>query len=98
MNHELLRQKLLAAARCWAPSEAAPYAFERRVMARIAASGALPDPWSAWGALLWHAVAPCCVVMILVGIGTFALSPSDHDLGDQLDAVLMAGLDSDSHP
>lgn len=94
MNPELLLQKLLAAARANAPSTHVPFAFEKRIMAHLPARG-LPDLWTAWGVLLWRAVAPCCVVMLIVTLSSlaFAMTRPPHDLGDQLDAVLLAGLD-----
>ncbi len=95
MNPELIRQKLLVAARSAAPSDRVPYAFEKRVMASLA--GRVPDVWAAWGALLWRAVVPCFAVMILAGVGSTALSPGTEDLGAQLDAVLLADLDTGSY-
>ena len=93
MNLEILRQKLLAAARTDTPSDAVPYAFEKRVMARLGRREA-PDAWTAWGALLWQAVAPCCGLMVLVGIGSLTLTDVPEDLGVQLETLLLADLDA----
>lgn len=95
MNPELIRQKLLAVARHDPPSDHVPYAFEKRVMSRLAGRE-VPDAWAALGGLLWRAVAPCCALMILVGAGSAALAPRADDLGAQLDAVLLADLDTTS--
>lgn len=94
MNPELLLQKLLAAGRAAAPSEHVPYAFEKGVMARI--GGRVPDFWTAWGSVLWRAVAPCAAIMLAVGLGSLTLAASDpaEDLGERLDTVLLAGLDT----
>ncbi len=92
MNTEPLRRKLLASARAHAPSDCVPYAFEKRIMARLG-HREIPDVWAAWGALLWRAVAPCFALMLMAGIGSFVMSPSSEDLGNQLDAVLLADLD-----
>jgi hypothetical protein len=92
MNAELLRQKLLASARAHPPSDRVPYAFEKRIMARLRGRE-VPDAWSAWGALLWRAVAPCFALMLMAGIGSFVVHPTPEDIGTQLDAVLLADLD-----
>lgn len=95
MNAERLRQTLLAVARQDPPSEAVPFAFERRIMNRLTrAREASADPWTAWGSLLWRAVLPCCAVMLVVGAGSFAMEGPPEDLGEQLDAVLLADLDA----
>jgi hypothetical protein len=94
MNLELLRQKLLRAARITRTSEAIPYAFEKRVMARLGGRG-MPDAWATWSALLWRAVAPCSVLLLLVvGISSLVVGSGPGDLGDELDAVLIADLDT----
>lgn len=89
---EPLRQRLLAAARTDPPSDRVPYAFEKRIMARLAGRP-IPDRWAAWGAFFWRALAPCCAVMILTGAGSAALDPAGDDLGTELDAVLLADLE-----
>jgi len=97
MNLEILRQKLLAAARAVEPQAHVPFGFERRVMARLAdpIAARAQDAWALWGRLLWRALAPCCAVMIIAAasVAVMESSPS-RDLGRQLDEFLMAGLDS----
>jgi hypothetical protein len=93
MNLEPLRQKLIASARAHTPSDHVPYAFEKRIMARLRSRPA-PDAWAAWGTLLWRAVAPCFALMLMACIGSFVVQPtSSEDLGSQLNAVLIADLD-----
>lgn len=93
MNPEFLRQKLIAAARTEAASDRVPYAFEKRIMNRLAGRE-VPDAWAAWGASLWRAVAPCFAVMLLAGIGAAAWDSTGDDWHDQIDAVLVADLDT----
>ncbi len=98
MNLEHLRQRLMAAARRETVSDHVPYAFEKRVMARLAGRP-IGDRWAAWGALFWRALAPCCAVMILAGAGSAAFTPAPEDLGTQLDAILLADVhDSNETP
>lgn len=58
-----LRKKLIAAARANAPSEQVPYAFEKRVMARLAAKAKV-DEWAWWGRALWRGAAACAAVTL----------------------------------
>jgi hypothetical protein len=76
MNWDLMHQKLLAAARSQPPSELVPYAFEKRVMARLSA-GWSRDPWTLWGQTLWRAAASCLAVMVLSGIWSFCSVPAE---------------------
>ena len=69
MNLLELQRILLAAARNDAPSETVPYAFEKRVMARIATQPVV-DLSMLWNRILWRATAPCIAIMILLGVWT----------------------------
>ena len=75
MNLNLLHQKLIAAARRHAPSDHVPYAFEQRIMARLAASP-LPDGLALWAQALWRAAIPCLAIVLLVGVSSFYLAPT----------------------
>ena len=65
MNLEALHKKLIAAARANPPSDTVPYAFEKRIMARLA-EGPLADVWLFWGRALWRAAAACVAVAAAV--------------------------------
>ena len=62
MSLTALHSQLMAEARKHPPSDRVPYAFEKRVMARLQA---LPPvhPLAFWGQSLWRAAVPCLVVM-----------------------------------
>jgi hypothetical protein len=75
MNLERLRQTLLAAARSHRPSEAVPYAFEQRIMARLA-ERSVPDAWLLWGRGLGRAAIACVIISLLVTV--FSYLPSDN--------------------
>ncbi len=66
MSVDALHQKLIAAARANPPSDSVPYAFEKRIMARLMG---LPveDPRLLWGRALWRAAAACVGVSLLLG-------------------------------
>lgn len=66
MNLTLLQNKLLAAARATQPSDAVPYAFERRIMARLGSTQPL-DSWALWGQALWRSAMSCIALTLLCG-------------------------------
>ena len=69
MNLDNLQQKLIAVARSERPSDPVPYAFEKRVMARLAEVRA--DLLGAWSHALWRAAILCIAVMLLAGVWSF---------------------------
>ncbi|MBN2506398.1 MAG: hypothetical protein JXQ71_06860 [Verrucomicrobia bacterium] len=67
MNWERIIDELLAAARSEPANGRVPYAFERRILARLA--GAPPaDAWALWGRALWRSAALCLAVMTASGL------------------------------
>jgi len=66
MDLNELQRKLFSQARLVAPSEAVPYAFEKRVMAGL--EGAPADTWLLWGRALWRAAAACVAVSLLLSL------------------------------
>lgn len=96
MNLALLQQKLLAAARLDRPSDAVPYAFERRIMARVAELARGPvDLWGAWSRLLWRAATPCLgltAVLLAVALFSGALQGTPLTLGEGLETTVYAVL------
>jgi hypothetical protein len=69
MNIDKLQDTLLAAARALPSSDHVPYAFEKRIMARLA-EGAPVDVWALWSRLLWRAAAPCVGIMLILSAWT----------------------------
>jgi hypothetical protein len=100
MNLAKLEQKLVAVARANPPSDQVPYAFEKRIMARLAARPALDD-WALWARALWRAATPCVAIMLLLGAWSLftpsrsASSASTGDLSQQLEQTLLAAVDQD---
>ena len=87
MNIDELQNKLFAAARSLPPSEMVPYAFEKRIMARLA----LPVPadvWALWAHLLWRAAAPCVALSLLLGVWAAMSSSSSPSSSATLAADL----------
>ncbi len=95
MNLDALQQKLLAAARAHPPSDRVPYAFEQRILARLAASAV--DTWTLWGQALWRAAATCLVIMLLSSIWTLWPRPSSQaqtDFYQQFESAVLAHVDT----
>jgi len=71
MNLPDLQNKLIAAARKHPPADEVPYAFEKRIMARLAATPRL-DEWTQWIRSLWYGAAVCAAVALFMSIWTLA--------------------------
>ena len=97
MDLDKLQRKLIAVARAHAPSSEMPYAFEKRIMARLSAHPGL-DHWALWAQALWRAVAPCVAIMLLLGAWSLftpgAKAPSG-DLSQEIENTLLAAVDQD---
>src|SRR6185503_9053708 len=74
------QQKLLSAARAHPPSDHVPYAFEKRVLARLIAPPAL-DHWASWARALWRAAAPCVALTLLFGVWSFVATNNANPSG-----------------
>ena len=97
MNLAELERKLMAAARANPPSDRVPYAFEKRIMARLAARP-MSDGWELWGRALWRAAAPCVAIMLLLGAWSFFTPQASAlvtDLSQDLEQTLLAAVDQD---
>ncbi len=96
MNLEKLQEKLIAAARTEAPDQRVPYAFEKRVLARLKD---IPgsDQWAFWAKAMWRAAAPCLGIMLIFSAWSF-FSPSSasSDLGQDFERTVLAAADQES--
>ncbi len=98
MNVDELQRKLMAAARANPPGDQVPYAFERRIMARLAARP-LVDHWTQWAQALWRGAAACVAITLLLSAWSFysTSSPANTtDLSQQFENTLIAAADQDS--
>ncbi|MFA6545570.1 MAG: hypothetical protein WCS99_14220 [Limisphaerales bacterium] len=95
MNLEKLQRELITTARAIPPNEQVPYAFEKRIMARLTPPQ-MSDVWALWGRWLWRAVAPCMSVMVVLGIWTFVAmqpEPESQNLELAIENTLLASND-----
>lgn len=91
MNLNELEKKLIAAARKNEPSDKVPYAFEKRIMARITAPVA--DAWSAWSSGLWRAATTCVIIVAAVGVWSLSTGPKNDDTAQDFENVVFASFD-----
>ena len=101
MDHwQSLQSKLIAVARANPPSDRVPYAFEKRVMALLAARSAA-EPLALWVRGLWRAAVSCTVVALLLGAWAFyhpAASIRTDDLSQNFETTLLASVDQSDLP
>lgn len=92
MNIVELERKLVAAARAEKVNDAVPYAFAKRIMARLQ-SATKVDPWALWARGLWRAAAPCAVVAVVLAAWSLmapAGNPPSTDLSQAFDQTVLA--------
>lgn len=99
MNLEQLQKKLVAAARNNPPGDGVPYAFEKRILAQLAAQPAT-DGSALWARSLWRAAVPCVAVTLVLAALSFTFVPADsassagsEDLSQQFEQTLFASAD-----
>jgi hypothetical protein len=95
MNVNELHAKLIAIARKNPPLDQVPYAFEKRISHRLAASPR-SNFWSIWGRPLWRAAVLCVAITVLCGIWSYASRPgadNSNDLSQSLEAAVFAPVD-----
>ena len=97
MNLAELQKKLVAAARANPPSDRVPYAFEKRIMARLA-SLPRPDAWVLWSRALWRAAFGCVAIMLLLGACLLLGTPNKpaNDLSQDFEKTMLAAVNVDA--
>lgn len=95
MKLENLHNKLIASARAHQPSDRVPYAFEKRIMARLA-SGPRVDLLGDWSAALWRAAVTCLAITLLTGAWSMYSSHRSGagDFSQQFETAVFASAGS----
>ena len=85
---------MLAAARAVPPEARVPYAFEKRIMARL--EGLKPqDSWTLWGEALWRGAAFCLTLTALLVAGSMFLPDRNPDtLTQAVQTTVFAAVDN----
>lgn len=73
MNLNQLRDKLIAVAKKNSPGDHVPYAFEKRIMNRIATVPA-PNPWALWAGPMWRAAISCMAITLLCAAWSLSMN------------------------
>lgn len=95
MNLAELERKLLAVARAAPSGDRVPYAFEKRIMARL---GARPvaDVSAFWARALWRAAVSClAVVLLLSAWSMLAPARNSPDFSQQFESTVLAAVDQE---
>jgi len=96
MNLSELQKTLIAAARQQPPDERVPYAFEKRIMARLAGRAGMVDHWVLWARGLWRAAGACVTVAVVLGAVSLCLparTDTANDLSQDFENTLLASAD-----
>ena len=97
MNIAELHRKLIKAAKANPPGDRVPYAFEKRIMARLMARP-LPDGWALWARALWRATVPCVAITLLLSAWSFFApvpTPVSSDLSQEIENTVLAAVEQD---
>ena len=95
MNLAELQKKLTAAARLQPPDDRVPYAFEKRIMALIAARAAVSGR-ILWARGFWRAAVSCLALALVCGaVSLFTPTTTDNgnDLSQDFENTLLASAD-----
>ena len=99
MNLKLadLERTLLASARANPPGDHVPYAFEKRIMARLKEAAAV-DRWTLWARALWRAATPCVALTLLLSAWTFlsGFNGAMEPLATDFETAIYSPLDTTS--
>jgi len=94
MNLDQLKTQLMTAARAVPPNDRVPYAFEKRVMARLV-QGSRLDLLGAWSTALWRAAVGCVALVALSGLVALWNSQSPvEDLSQEFETAVFASAGS----
>lgn len=97
MNLDDLHKKLIAVARANPPSDRVPYAFEKRILARLPSLPA-PDEWAGWVRALWCSAGVCAAIAIMLGVWT-TMPANEPELGasfcHDLEQTILASTDGE---
>jgi hypothetical protein len=100
MNLAELQKKLIAVARANPPGEGVPYAFEKRVMALLAARRAT-DNAVLWVRGWWRAAVSCLAIALMLGVWV-TFNPTTgarvEDLSQNFESTLLAAVDQNTQP
>lgn len=90
MRERLTTEEFVRLARALPVNERTPYAFEKRIMARLAATP-MADALSEWTHVLWRAMAPCVGIMLVaaaISLASKSADPTPENEGTDLEQTV----------
>jgi hypothetical protein len=90
-----LEKKLIAAARLQQPDDRVPYAFEKRIMAQLAARSAAARQ-TFWTHGLWRAAISCLALTLIFGALSWYSPVVNDDMSERsqdFETTLLASID-----
>ena len=90
-----LEKKLIAAARLQKPDDRVPYAFEKRIMAQLAARSAMAREVF-WTHGLWRAAVSCLALTLVFGALSWyspVINDDMSELSQDFETTLLASID-----
>ena len=95
MDRELLKDRLVDAARNAQESDHVPYAFEKRIMGQIS-DLSRADPMSLWGRALMRSAAVCFAFALalgaLSGAGSGSSIEDEYSYGESLEMAMLEAI------
>ncbi|MCS1408161.1 MAG: hypothetical protein M2R45_01331 [Verrucomicrobia subdivision 3 bacterium] len=95
MKNHNLHETILRAARKLPDDTRVPYAFEKRIMARLT-SQSQPDSLDLWARGLWQATIPCLTLMFAISAWSMVATgrvPSIDPLATDLELTMIQPFD-----
>jgi hypothetical protein len=95
MKLAALEKKLIAAARLQEPDDRVPYAFEKRIMAQLAARSVAARQVF-WAHGLWRAAISCLALTLVFGALSWyspAVNDDMSELSQDFETTLLASID-----
>jgi hypothetical protein len=87
-------RRLIEAAREIPADARVPYAFEKRIMARIAGV-TVEDSWALWGQALWRGAVFCLTLAVVLAVGSRFLPAENPDtLPQAVERTVFAAVDN----
>jgi hypothetical protein len=95
MDVDALQKKLIAAAKATSPSDSVPYAFEKRITARLKGHTVM-DEWGLWAGPLWKAAVPCVAIMLALSAWSFIpAKPTPTDFSQEIENTVLAAVEQE---
>ncbi len=97
MNIADLHRHLIAAARANPPPDTVPYAFEKRILARLTEPPPAREVWAFWNRVLWWVAGSCVALCLTLGVWSYLAGSRvawPEALAADLESAVLAPFDT----